>query len=85
MTGIGIGYYLILIISYIAIKNKIKKILLDDFSDFAHQNSIYEKIGCNYVGENPEPEMECEPTKIYKKFPLFKKKYLLNNKFLILS
>jgi len=84
-TGIGIGYYLILIISYIAIKNKIKKILLDDFSDLAHQNSIYENIGCDYVGEKPEPEMECKPKKIYNKLPLFKKKYLSNNKYFVLS
>ena len=72
---VGIGHYLMLIIGYIAKNQDIKKILLDDDSDLAHQDSIYQKVGCEYLDEKPFPEMECYPDVILKKYNEFYKKY----------
>ena len=54
---VGIGHYLMLIIGYIAKNQDIKKILLDDDSDLAHKGSIYQKVGCQYINQEPFPEM----------------------------
>lgn len=72
---VGIGHYLILIIAYIAYNQRIKKILLDDDSDLAHKGSIYQKVGCKYLNEEPYPEMECNPLDILNKYSEFYKKY----------
>ena len=72
---VGIGHYLMLIIGYIANNQGIKKILLDDDSDLAHQGSIYQKVGCKYITEEPYPEMECSPKDILEKYTKFYEKY----------
>jgi len=72
---VGIGHYLLLIIGYIAKNQRIKKILLDDDSDLAHKGSIYQKVGCEYLDEEPYPEMECIPKIILEKYDEFYKKY----------
>ena len=76
---VGIGHYLMLILGYIAKNQGIKKILLDDDSDLAHKGSIYQKIGCKYVNEEPYPEMECSPLDILNKYNEFYNKYIKRN------
>lgn len=75
MQRVGLGHYLMIIVAYIAHNQNIKKILLDDDSDLAHQGSIYQKLGCEYINPNPNPEMECSPQKILGKFNEFYVKY----------
>ena len=76
---VGIGHYLMLIIGYLANNQRIQKILLDDDSDLAHKGSIYQKIGCKYVNEEPNPEMECSPLDILNKYNEFYNKYVKRN------
>lgn len=71
LRGVGIAQYLIFILAYIAKTQKIKNILLDDDSDQAHNNSIYQKVGCKYINDYPEPEMKCVPATILSKFNNF--------------
>jgi hypothetical protein len=75
MPRVGIGHYLMLIIGYLAHTQRIEKILLDDDSDLAHKGSIYHKVGCKYISEEPYPEMECNPLDILNKYDEFYKKY----------
>lgn len=72
---VGIGHYLMLIIGYFADNQHIKKILLDDDSDLAHNDSIYQRVGCRYIEDELSPEMECTPKDILNKYNEFYKKY----------
>ena len=57
--GVGIGHYLMILTAYLATLPKIKKIALEDDSDLAHKGSVYQKVGCTYINEEPYPDMEC--------------------------
>ena len=85
MPKVGIGHYLLLIAATIAVINSIEKILLDDDSDMARQGSVYERIGCKYLNEYPEPEMECEPSVMLDQYQIFRDRYVNTNKFFINS
>ena len=85
MPKVGIGHYLLLVAARIAKINGIKKILLDDDSDMARQGSVYERIGCKYLNEYPEPEMECEPSVMLDQYKIFKDRYVNTNKFFVNS
>lgn len=75
-TKLGIAHYLLIIVAYICYNQGINKILLDDDSDFAHKGSVYEKVGCRYINEYPEPEMECSSKTILDKYNKFLEKYV---------
>ncbi len=85
MPKVGIGHYLLLIAATIAVINSIEKILLDDDSDMARQGSVYERIGCKYLNEYPEPEMECEPSIMLDQYQIFRDRYVNTNKFFVNS
>ena len=74
--GQGIGHYLMIIIGYICTIYGIRTVTLEDCSKLAHQcNNIYKKLGCTYINEKPESEMECNPLVILNKYDEFYKKY----------
>ena len=72
----GIGHYLMFLVAFVGKIFNIDKILLDDDSDLAHRGSLYEKLGCNYINESPNPEMECSASKILLKRGSFETKYM---------
>lgn len=82
IRGVGIAQYLIFIVAYFAKSKRITKILLDDDSDLAHKNSIYQKVGCKYINNYPEPEMKCNPNVILSKYNNFLKLAKLSGFFL---
>ena len=81
--GKGVGTFLILIYAYMARLYGNFSISLDDDSDMARNNSIYEQLGCKYdVEDSNEPEMTCDPKKIIENFEKFYYKYVNNGVFI---
>tara|TARA_Y100000741_G_C18262025_1_gene560828 strand:- start:6557 stop:7048 length:492 start_codon:yes stop_codon:yes gene_type:complete len=73
--GVGIGHYLMILTAYLGTFPKIKKIELDDDSDFAHKGSLYQKVGCTYINEEPYPDVECNIKDVLNKYEEFITKY----------
>ena len=73
--GVGIGHYLMILTAYLATLPKIKKITLEDDSDLAHKGSLYQKVGCIYINEEPYPDMECNIKDVLNKYEEFITKY----------
>ena len=80
--GKGVGTFLILIYAYMVSLYGNCSISLDDDSDMARNNSIYEQLGCKYdVEDSNEPEMTCDPKKVIRNFKKFYYKYVNNGVF----